>query len=61
MNEVIKAGMPAWIPISYMAFFDSLADPMKLAGFLVLILQGIYILVKIRHTLRLGKDGDEQA
>ena len=44
------------VPAGYLAFFDDFTDPMRIAGFLVLVLQGILITIKIRNETRRRKE-----
>jgi len=51
-RTIIQSATPSAIPLSYLSFFDFFSDPMKIAGLIVLVLQGIYILIQIRKSLR---------
>jgi len=61
LHKASVAASPAVVPASYVVSYDFLTDPMKLTGFIVLILQGVLVGVKIWKELRSRKVADENA
>lgn len=51
-----KDAIATSFPVAYLAFLDYLSHPMQLAGFVFLLLQIIYVSIKIRLTLKGKKD-----
>lgn len=56
-RTTVASALPATLPASYVGFFDHFSDPMKVAGFVVLVLQGVYTCVQIWRALKEKKNG----
>lgn len=57
VQKIISHAAPATVPSVYLGIVDFLSDPAKFAGFIVLVLQGIYIGIKIYKEWE-GKNND---
>lgn len=58
-RQLTESLTPMTIPVSYIGAYDILNDPQKLVGFIVLILQGVYIMVKIYKETRRDKENEK--
>ena len=58
-KRIVEHAAPALPSSAYIGFFDQLNDPMKIAGLIVLLLQGIYTVVKIHYVIKTNHDDGE--
>ena len=59
IQRITGHSLAAAIPVSYISFFDDFSDPMKAGGFVVIVLQGIFLAIKIVKELREKKESDD--